>query len=83
MCERVEGTAGAVETPIGYLPGRERPRPGRAGHRAGGHLRELLRVDADAWRAELPDIEKHFAQFGDRLPARLREQVGALRERLG
>ena len=45
--------------------------------------RELLRVDTDAWRAEVPDIEKHFAQFGDRLPERLREQVGALRERLG
>ena len=46
-------------------------------------IAELLRIDTDAWRAELPDIEKHFAQFGDRLPARLSEQVGALRERLG
>ena len=46
-------------------------------------LDELLRIDTDAWRAELPDIEQHFAQFGDRLPARLSEQVGALRERLG
>ena len=45
--------------------------------------RELLRVDSEAWQAELPDIERHFAQFGDRLPARLRDQLSQLEERLG
>ena len=82
MCQRVDGTAGGVKTPIGYLPnetdlnlaGLELPAE---------DLRELLRVDIAAWQAEVPDIEKHFAQFGDRLPERLRAQVGALRERLG
>jgi phosphoenolpyruvate carboxykinase (GTP) len=82
MCERVEGRAGAQPTAIGNLPnaadldlaGLELPAE---------DLAELLRVDADAWRAELPDIEQHFAKFGDRLPERLSEQVGALRERLG
>ena len=29
---------------------------------------ELLRVDRDEWRAELPSIVEYFAQFGDRLP---------------
>ena len=29
------------------------------------------------------DIESHFDQFGDRLPARLRKQLGDLRRRLG
>jgi phosphoenolpyruvate carboxykinase (GTP) len=42
----------------------------------------LLRVDIEAWRAELPDIEQHFARFGERLPARLRDQLSGLRERL-
>jgi phosphoenolpyruvate carboxykinase (GTP) len=82
MCERVEGRAGAQATAIGNLPnaadldlaGLELPAE---------DLAELLRVDADAWRAELPDIEKHFARFGDQLPERLAAQVGALRERLG
>ncbi len=82
MCERVEGRAGAQPTAIGNLPnaadldlaGLELPAE---------DLAELLRVDADAWRAELPDIEKHFAKFGDRLPARLAAQVGDLRARLG
>jgi phosphoenolpyruvate carboxykinase (GTP) len=82
MCQRVDGKAGAVETPIGLLPrpedldlrGLDVPRE---------DLRELLRVDVDAWRAEIPDIERHFAQFGDRLPRRLREQLRQLQARLG
>jgi phosphoenolpyruvate carboxykinase (GTP) len=82
MCERVDGTAGAEETPIGLLPaagsldlaGLDMP---------AGDVEELMRVDTDAWRAEIPDIEQHFAQFGDRLPARLRQQLEALRARLG
>ena len=31
-------------------------------------LAELLRVDPDGLRQELPTIHEHFAQFGDRLP---------------
>ena len=81
MCERLEGAAGAVDTAIGRLPA------GDALNLAGldiaaDNVSELLRVDEPAWSAEIPDIERHFAQFGDRLPARLREQVAALRERL-
>jgi len=82
MCERIEGSAGAEATPIGYVP-----RPGDLD--LGGldiptaALQELLRVDAVAWRAELPDVEQHFAQFGGRLPERLQRQLAALRERLG
>ena len=30
---------------------------------------ELLRVDTDEWRAEVPLIREHYAKFGDRLPA--------------
>jgi len=82
MCERVDGKAEAVQTPIGLLP------------RLGGldlkglkiderDIQELLRVDLDAWKAEIPDIEKHFAQFGDRLPVRLRKQFEDLKKRLG
>jgi phosphoenolpyruvate carboxykinase (GTP) len=82
MCERIEGKVGAETTPIGLLPraddldltGVDVPPD---------DLRELLKVDAGAWRAELPDIEAHFAQFGDRLPARLRAQLEAFGSRLG
>jgi phosphoenolpyruvate carboxykinase (GTP) len=81
MCERVDGRNGARQTPIGFLPnegdldltGLDIPQE---------NTRELLRVDADDWRAEVPDIEKHFEQFGDRLPERLKKQLVELEVRL-
>ena len=33
------------------------------------HMEELLRVDVEGWRAEVPLIREYYAQFGDRLPA--------------
>ena len=41
-------------------------------------MEELLRVDVDGWRAEVPLIREHYAQFGDRLPQALAEQVDTL-----
>ncbi len=82
MCERVAGKAGAVETPIGLLP-RPEDLDTTGLDVPAEDLRELLRVDVEAWRAELPDLEQHFAQFGERLPKRLRRQLDQLAERLG
>jgi phosphoenolpyruvate carboxykinase (GTP) len=82
MCERIDGRAGAVETPIGFLPGEGDL--DRTGLSVGlEDMRELLNVDVAAWKAALPDIEKHFKQFGDRLPARLGDQLKQLATRLG
>ena len=41
-------------------------------------LDELLKVDADGWKAAIPQIEQHFAQFGDALPAALADQLRTL-----
>jgi phosphoenolpyruvate carboxykinase (GTP) len=49
---------------------------------APGALDELLSVDADSWRTELPLIEEHYEQFGDRLPQALRDELDALGKRL-
>jgi len=46
-------------------------------------MAELLRVDRDEWRAELPPIVEYFAQFEDRLPKAISDQLEALRQRLG
>jgi phosphoenolpyruvate carboxykinase (GTP) len=46
-------------------------------------MAELLRVDADEWRAEVPLIRELYAQFGERLPAALADEVDALEKRLG
>ena len=82
MCQRVDGKVGAAETPIGNLPRKDDL--DLSGLSIGeDNLTELLSIDTDAWKAEIPDIENHFAKFGDRLPARLRSQLEKLSKRLG
>ena len=82
MCERVDGRVGAKETPTGLLP--EEGDLDLSGLDISREdMEELMRIDRDAWIAEVPDIEKHFAAFGDRLPERLTKQLEELRKRLG
>ena len=82
IIDRCSGKAGAQETAIGNLP---RPEDlDLAGlDLAPGVLAQLLSVQAEEWRAEAADIEKHFEEYGSRTPAALRAQVQALRARLG
>jgi len=79
--ERCDNKIHAVDTPIGRLP-----EPGDLDTQALGmsaaNLAKLLSVDVAGWRAEIPLIEKHFAQFGDRLPQGLKDEVKGLAERL-
>jgi len=82
MCERVDGKTGAKKTPIGFVPD-EKDLDLRGLTLPQENLRELLRVDPEAWKAEIPKMEKFFSQFGDRLPKRLRNQFEDLRKRLG
>jgi phosphoenolpyruvate carboxykinase (GTP) len=79
--ERVIGTADAVKTPIGYLPTADALDVTGLDISA-DDLHTLLSVDVDGWQAALPQIEAHFAQFGDRLPEELNHQLDALRSRL-
>ncbi len=46
-------------------------------------LDELLTVDDDAVRQQLPQIEEHLSKFGDALPDEIRNQFEALKARLG
>jgi phosphoenolpyruvate carboxykinase (GTP) len=82
MCERVDGTAGAKKTPIGYLPN-DSDLDLRGLNVSQRDIQELLKVDTAAWKLEIPKMEKFFSQFGDRLPKRLRNQFVELRNRLG
>ncbi len=81
MCDRLEGKAGARQTPIGYLPG-ENDLDLKGLELPPRNLKELLKFDRDTWKGEIPDIERHFAQFGKRLPKRLEKQLGELVTRL-
>jgi len=79
---RCEGTADAVESPIGLLPA-EGALDTEGLDLSGEAMRELLSVDEDLVRQQLPQVEEHLARFGDKLPEALREQLDALRQRLG
>jgi len=81
ICERIEGTGQAVETPIGNLPA-----PGALDltglNLANGDVADLLAVDVEAWKKEAQDIAGYYAKFGDRLPAALHQQLAELIQRL-
>jgi phosphoenolpyruvate carboxykinase (GTP) len=79
--QRVNGEGGAAETPIGYVP-RPEDLDSDGLDVSSADLAELLRVDADEWRDEVPSIEEHFDFLGPRLPDTLREQLTALQKRL-
>jgi phosphoenolpyruvate carboxykinase (GTP) len=81
VLERVAGSVDAVETPIGRVP-----TPASL-DTAGldiddATLRQLLTVDAESWRQELPQIEAHFASIGARLPSELKDELASLEKRL-
>ena len=80
--ERCNGTADAVDTPIGKLPA-EGTLDTKGLDMDADDLKGLLHVDAEGWKAELPSIKEHFATFGDKLPKGLQEELDALEKRLG
>ena len=78
---RCEGTAESIETPIGQLPSIDALTTDGLDLQPGA-LDQLLRVNVDGWKQELPLIREHFAQFGGRLPKELAEQLDDLEHRL-
>jgi phosphoenolpyruvate carboxykinase (GTP) len=82
MCDRVEGKVEARETPIGLMPidgdltleGLDIPAEDWA---------ELMKVDTDLFKKTVADAKEYLAKFGDKLPARMTEQLEALETRLG
>jgi phosphoenolpyruvate carboxykinase (GTP) len=82
MCERVEGKIGATETPVGYVPNKgDLDLNGLKISDA--EVTELLRIDAEGWKAEVPEIESYLNTAGNRLPARMKAQLAALKKRIG
>ena len=78
---RCNGTADAIETPIGNLPTME-------GINFEGldltdaQKAELLRVEVDGWLSEIPLINEYYDQYGDRMPEALRVELNELQQRL-
>ncbi len=81
IVNRLSDKAEAVDTPIGRVPA-----PG-ALNTVGlditdAQLAELFAVNADSWLAETDLTQEYYAEFGDRVPAELNEQLEGLRDRL-
>src|SRR5919106_2584569 len=82
IIERIEGTAAAVETPIGHVPtqnaldidGLDLTRE---------QLEACLRFDPEEWKAEVPGIAEWFEKFGEKLPSLLWAELDGLKARLG
>jgi len=82
VVERIDGRAEGVETPIGYVPTPE------ALDTTGldvtqDELRQVLNVDVEEWKAEIPQITEWFEKFGESLPAVLWTELDGLKARLG
>ena len=82
---RCEGTADAVETPIGY-----EPKPEDINIEGLDisleTIKDLLSVDKESWMEDITregtGIEAFYAKFGSKLPAEMRKQLDALKARL-
>ncbi|MDP9821195.1 phosphoenolpyruvate carboxykinase (GTP) [Nocardioides massiliensis] len=81
VVERIDGQAAAVETPIGHVPTPESLDTDGLDMSA-ADLAKCLEVDAEEWKAELPQIQEWFDKFGDDLPGVLWTELDGLRARL-
>ncbi|MFI7586154.1 phosphoenolpyruvate carboxykinase (GTP) [Spongisporangium articulatum] len=82
VVERLEGTAAAVETPIGHVPA-----PGSLDvdglDVSAEQLEKALAVDPEEWKAEVPLIQEWFDKIGDKTPTTLLTELDGLKARLG
>jgi phosphoenolpyruvate carboxykinase (GTP) len=81
IVRRVEASAEADETPIGFVPNK-RSLALRGLDLPDDRIRQLLAVDANAWLEEVTRNTEFIARFGDRFPAVLANEHRELPRRL-
>ena len=81
IVERIEGGAGGTSTPIGVVPSVD-DLDLTGLDIASADVAEALAVNADEWRAELPQIAEWFDFVGEKLPTGIRDEFDALKMRL-
>ena len=79
--ERLNGTAQADKTAIGYLPSADSLDTNDMNINT-ADLQAITSVDVDGWREAVPQIRDHYAAFGDRLPNELATALDALESSL-
>jgi phosphoenolpyruvate carboxykinase (GTP) len=81
VVERCDGKGQVTKTPIGNLPTPDAlDLTGLTVSQQ--DMKELLRVDPAEWLEVVPAMREHYAQFGQKLPATLSDQLDQLEARL-
>ena len=83
VIERIEGTAAASETPIGWVPTADQLDLTGLEDTPMADIEASLEVNPEEWRQEIPLIEEWFDKIGEKLPTSLRDELEALKQRLG
>ncbi|RZA32684.1 MAG: phosphoenolpyruvate carboxykinase (GTP) [Lysobacteraceae bacterium] len=81
MIQRVEGSAEALETPVGRLPLPGAIDLGAAGVSASA-AEELFGVDRRGWTAEFREIGSYLEDYGARMPPQLRAEADRIQGQL-
>ncbi len=79
--ERLNGTAQADKTAIGYLPSADSLDTNGMNINT-ADLQAITSVDVDGWREAVPQIRDHYAAFGDRLRNEVATALDALESSL-
>lgn len=81
MCDRVEGKVEARETPIGLMPKKE-DFNFEGLNVSDEDWEKLMKVDKAAFLKTVEDAKAYLAKFGDKLPAKMTDQLAKLEARL-
>ncbi len=81
ILDRCAGKADAVESPIGYLPEVKDIDITDLDMNL-DVLKELLTVDKEVWLEDVANQKEYFAQFGDRLPQAIKDELNKLESNL-
>ncbi|GGO95678.1 phosphoenolpyruvate carboxykinase (GTP) [Actinomyces gaoshouyii] len=81
IVRRASGEVEGIEGVTGIYPKREDFNLEGAGV-SEADWDKMYDIDPDAWAAEMDDTEQYFSQFGDRVPAAIREELAKFRERI-
>jgi len=82
VVERLSGKAKAHSTVIGNMPQIDSIDVSGTDVTA-ADMEELLKVDVDAWKAEVESIKGNYVSYGDRLPKELSAELAKLERELG
>ena len=82
IIDRCENRTDAVETPIGYLP-KAKDIDVNGLNIAAADIETLLNVDSSSWREEMGAIGEYLNEYGDRTPAKLKQEHQKIVDSLG